>query len=184
MTRQFLARRPIENLRRFNLPEQAVVARVEKTEKEAEYLLARQSGFLGRLFPDEIQRAKAAHELTQVKTELEGRQRILRLIVETHVEGFRETCNTMLMAAKADMRRWLSDYLTRQIILLKTEMENNQAEFQALLERKHKRIQTIPIPELRDAELALLHNLIFEFHDLLDQMVRRYKSIVTEFIDA
>lgn len=184
MTRQFLARRPIESLQhRSHMPEQ-LVARVEATQQESENILAQQPGFLGRLFPDEIQKARAAHELAQAQTEFEGRQRILRLVVETHVQGFQEVCNVLLAKCKVESRRGLANFLVGQMNLLQAEMEDHQANFQALMERKQRRIETITIPELKESEQVVLSNMIYDFTDLLDKMIQRYKSIANEFIET
>lgn len=135
---------------------------------------------LRRLFPGQEERALRGHELAQVSTEFEFRQRALTMAVETKLQALEEMCNHVLVTGKSEIRRKRQAFFAEQRLQLQQAMNDVADTFNTEMQKRFDGLEQIRQPFLREREEQRLMKSADQFSDMLDQLVREFADIINE----
>lgn len=138
------------------------------------------ANLLRRLFPGHEERALRDHELAQVGTEFEFRQRALTMAVETKLQALEEMCNHVLVTGKSEIRRKRQAFFAEQRLQLQQSMNQVAASFNTEMQQRFDALEDIRQPFLREREEQRLMKSADQFGDMLDQLVREFADIINE----
>lgn len=143
-----------------------------------------QSRLLTRLFPNDLDRALRQHELEQVKTGFEYRQRALRMAVETKLQAVEEMCNQVLVTGKGEIRRQRQEFFAEQKLRLQETMNGCAERFHAEMERRFQALDKMRVEHIRQREEERLVRAVDEFHDMLEQLGADFLAIIHEGVSS
>lgn len=136
-----------------------------------------------RLFPGQEERALRNHELAQVNTEFEFRQRALQMAVETKVQALEEMCNHVLVTGKSEIRRKRQAFFAEQKLQLQKSMNDYADQFNDEMSSRFEQLDRHKHAFLREREEQRLLKSVDQFHDMLDQLGREFLDIINEGVN-
>jgi hypothetical protein len=139
---------------------------------------------LTRLFPSEMDRALRTHELEQVRTGFEYRQRALRMAVETKLQAIEELCNQALVTGKGEIRRKRQEFFAEQKLQLQATMNACTERFHAEMEQRFEAMDRLRVEYIRQREEQRLLRAVDEFHDMLEQLGADFLAIIHEGVSS
>ncbi|HYN77478.1 MAG TPA: hypothetical protein VES73_06775 [Lamprocystis sp. (in: g-proteobacteria)] len=137
-----------------------------------------------RLFPGEAERALRTHELDQLKTGFEYRQRALRMAVETKLQAVEELCNQVLVTGKGEIRRKRQEFFAEQKLQLQQSMNACTERFHVEMERRFDALEALRNAHIRAREEQRLERAVDEFHDMLEQLGADFLAIIHEGVSS
>ena len=115
-------------------------------------IIDKHRAFLQRLFPTKLQQALKNSELIQAKTELEFREKALKIAKESQLQAIKETYNDFLVTGKGAIRKDRSVFFAKQFHELEVEINKITSMFYQLIEEQHANMNKISIPFLKEME--------------------------------
>jgi len=148
-----------------------------------DHTLSRAHGnLIRRLFPGELEQIVHSHELEQVKTGFDYRQRLLHMAVETKLQAVEEMCNHLLVTGKSEIRRERQEFFARQSLKLQATMDECADAFNQQLDRRFERLNSLRNDCLRGREEERLLKAMTQFHEMLDELAAEFVAIIHEGI--
>lgn len=136
-----------------------------------------------RLFPGELERVVHVHELEQIKTGFDYRQRILHMAVETKLQAVEEMCNHLLVTGKSEIRRERQEFFAEQSLKLQVAMDECADAFNQQIDGRFQRLASVQHEYLRHKEEERLLKGVDQFHAMLDELATEFASIIHEGIN-
>lgn len=139
---------------------------------------------LARMFPGDMDRVLRQHELEQVKTGFEYRQRALHMAVETKLQAVEEMCNQVLVTGKGEIRRQRQEFFAEQKLRLQETMNACTERFHAEMEGRFEALDKMRVEHMRNREEQRLIRAVDEFHDMLEQLGEDFLAIIHEGVSS
>ena len=125
---------------------------IAKTDYNTTIILDKHRAFLQRLFPTKLQEAFNSSELRQAKTELEFREKALKIAKESQLQSIKETYNDSLVTSKGTIRKDRTVFFVKQFHELEVEINKITSMFYQLIEDQFANLGRISIPFLKEME--------------------------------
>lgn len=133
-----------------------------------------------RLFPGQEGRMVQAHELAQLQTGFDFRQRLLQMAVDTKLQAMEEMCNHLLVTGKGEMRCERQAFFAQKTLELQTKLDDNADKFNRQFDDRLQRLETIRHDHLRRREEERLIRTIDQFHAMLAELADEFMAIIHE----
>ena len=101
---------------------------VDRSSSAARELIERNATFLDRLFKGDLYRILEDSRIKQARTELDFRERALRIAKETQLQALQETYNQFLVKGKGKFRRDRAEFFAEQALILEKEIAGKTEE--------------------------------------------------------
>lgn len=170
-------------LERLGSQEQ-VVKNLTEDDRRNINLIRRNKTFIQKLFPSELQQVIDVHELNQAQSELEFREKALKLVKEAQLQCIQEIYNDFLERGKAKIRRDRTEFYLMQRNILQDAVNRECQKFTESITREFSRIDTITIPELKNREKERLYLMIESYHRTVRLLMEDFEEILYEKIRA
>lgn len=132
-----------------------------KNDYNTTVIIDKHRAFLQRMFPGKLQQALNNSELIQAKTELEFREKALKISKESRLQSIKETYNNFLVISKGTIRKDRAIFLSRQLQELEVEINEITSIFYQLIEDQYAKLDKISIPFLKVNILSLIFRTWF-----------------------
>ncbi|MBE2294542.1 MAG: hypothetical protein IAF00_06300 [Phycisphaerales bacterium] len=140
------------------------------------------NNLLRRLFPGELERVVYDHELEQIKTGFDYRQRLLHMAVETKLQAVEEMCNHLLVTGKSEIRRERQEFFAGQSLKLQAAMDECTDTFNQQIDGRFQRLDNLRNDYLRHKEEDRLLKAVEQFHAMLEELAAEFVAIIHEGI--
>ena len=147
-------------------------------------IIDKHRAFLQRLFPGKLQQALNNSELIQAKTELEFREKALKISKESRLQSIKETYNDFLVISKGTIRKDRAIFLSRQLQELEAEINEITSKFYKLIEEQYAKLDRISIPFLKEMEEKRIEESAGRFNDTVAKLMLDFKNILNEEVKA
>ena len=147
-------------------------------------IIDKHRAFLQRLFPGKLQQALNNSELIQAKTELEFREKALKISKESRLQSIKETYNNFLVISKGTIRKDRAIFLSKQLQELEVEINKITSMFYALIEEQYAKLDRISIPFLKEMEEKRIEESAGRFRDTVAKLMLDFKNILNEEVKA
>jgi hypothetical protein len=136
--------------------------------------------FLSRLFPGEIQREAARSRLNMAQNEFEFREKALRVLRDTQLRAIQEFCNDNLVRWGAGRHVEMATFIMECKSQLEERVTDLTDRFHDRVIRAYEKAENLPIPRLRDRELAQLESMVESYHAAVEELRRNFQTIVEQ----
>lgn len=148
------------------------------------YIIEKRRSFLQVLFPTKLQRALNKSELLQAKTELEFREKALKMAKESQLQTIKEIFNDFLVANKGTIRKDRAVFFAKQLQELEMEINKITSIFYQDIEEQYANLDRISIPFLKEMEEKRIEESAGRFKDTVDKLMLDFKNILNEEVKA
>ncbi len=155
-----------------------------KTDYNTTIIIDKHRAFLQRLFPTKLQQALNKSELIQAKTELEFREKALKIAKESQLQSIKETYNDFLVTSKGTIRKDRTVFFAKQLQELEVEINKITSMFYQLIEDQCANLDRISIPFLKEMEEKRIEESAGRFRDTVDKLMLDFKNILNEEVKA
>lgn len=145
---------------------------IEQTRKERHNWITR------RLDPKQQELQRGEKELIRISQE--ARNERLKMAKETQLQALKEYCNQYLSQGKAKVRAETARFLIEQAQQLLEEADQIADKFIDRIERKSQRLESVKVDRLRRRAEDQLNKEMDDFYELQNQLMAKYRSIVSE----
>lgn len=157
---------------------------VAKTDDNTTIIIDKRRAFLQRLFPTKLQQALNNSELIQAKTELEFREKALKIAKESQLHAIKETYNNFLVIGKTTIRKDRAVFFAEQLHELEVEINKiNNKSYQGI-EEQYAKLDRISRPFLRELEEKRIEESAGRFKDTIDKLLSDFINILDEEVKA
>ena len=129
---------------------------------------------------DPRQRELRRGELDLIRLTHKARRKQLEMVKEAQLQALKESCNQYLDRGKAKVRSETALFLIEQAQQLLEDADRIADKFINNIQRKADKLDSITVPRLRQRVEDQLNQEMDDFFDLQDQLMAKYKNIVSE----
>jgi hypothetical protein len=147
-----------------------------------EALIQKHRQILQRLFPTKMQKAIVDSDLAQAKTELEYRERALKMLKEAQLQAIEEKYNEYLKTGKAIIRSDSGLFFANKQSAFVDEINKICDNFYQLVERQYNKLQNLNIPFLKEIEEQRIKECAMQFKESVDKLMADFVHILDEKI--
>lgn len=153
---------------------------IVKIDANAVSIVDREAGFLARMFPSPIEKAKAESQLKMVKTETEFRERVLLIFRDTQMQAMREAYDVYLKQLKVEGRGNTATYIAKKLADLEAGINVETDRMIELLEERYDRLNRIKNDGIRAQEKVRLDEVLSGFYTTTRKLTDDFRNIVHE----
>lgn len=147
-----------------------------------EALIQKHRHILQRLFPTKMQKAIVDSDLTQAKTELEFREKALKILKEAQIQAIEEKYNEYLKTGKAIIRSDSGLFFANKQSAFVVGINKICDNFYQAVERQYDKLQNLKIPYLREIEEQRIEECAMQFKQSVDKLMADFVHILDEKI--
>lgn len=155
-----------------------------KTDYNTTIIIDKHRSFLQRLFPTNLQQALNKSELIQAGTELEFREKALKIAKESQLQSIKEIYNDFLVTGKGAIRKDRTVFFAKQLQELEVEINKITSMFYQLIEEQYAKMNKISIPFLKEIEEKRIEESAGRFNDTVATLMLDFKNILNEEVKA
>ena len=155
-----------------------------KTDYNTTIIIDKHRAFLQRLFPTKLQQALNNSELIQAKTELEFREKALKIAKESQLQSIKEIYNDFLVTGKGTIRKDRTVFFAKQLQELEVAISKITSMFYQLIEEQHANMDKISIPFLKEMEEKRIVESTGRFNDTVAKLMADFQNILNEEVKA
>jgi len=145
-------------------------------------IIDKHRAFLQRLFPTKLHQALNKSELILAKTELEFREKALKIAKESQFQSIKETYTEFLVTSKGKIRKDRTVFFAKQLQELEVEINKITSIFYQLIEDQYAKLDNIKIPFLKEMEDRRIEESAVRFNDTVAKLMLDFKNILNEEI--
>jgi len=147
-----------------------------------EALIQKHRQILQRLFPTKMQKAIVDSDLAQAKTELEYRERALKMLKEAQLQAIEEKYNEYLKTGKAIIRSDSGLFFADKQVDFDDGINKICDRFYSAVERQYDKLQNLKIPYLRELEEQRIEECVKQFQETMKKLTTDFAHILDEKI--
>jgi len=135
---------------------------------------------LRHLFPSKLQRAINESDLMQSKTELEYREKALKMLKESQLQAIQEKYNQFLQTGKTIIRKDSGIFFAEQLNIFEKAIDKICEVSYQRIEEQYDNLNNIRVPFLKTlAEKRLEENSV-QFHETIEKLMFSFRHILDE----
>jgi hemoglobin-like flavoprotein len=147
-------------------------------------IIDKHRAFLQRLFPTKLQQALNKSELIQARTELEFREKALKIAKESQLQSIQEIFNDFLIKGKSDIRGDRVVFFARKLQELEAEISGINDSFSAFIQEQQAKLDKISVPLLKQHAEKRIEKSMERFFDTVDKLMADFQNILNEEVKA
>lgn len=157
-----------------------VLRHVDIAEDTARSLVERKRTWLSRVWPDEIDRAKAEAEVRLAKTELQAIEKTLYLVRAAATQALEESLNSVLLKGQAQVRRDTLSFITGQKVAFIQEIQDLSVKAARAIARFAAEAESVPYGPAREMIEIQAQEQVILYKQWTDSALEKFKSIINE----
>lgn len=137
-----------------------------------------------KMFPGQLQKEFAVHELAQARTEFEFREKALKIARQSQIQAISEMYQDYLIRGKIPIRRERAEFVITQKIMLENRVTSLSLEFEANMVKHYELAEKIQIPSMKSLKFEMLDKTIENFFDLINELRENFRAILDEGVES
>jgi hypothetical protein len=137
----------------------------------------RRQGFLSRILPDPVERARMRGEALMVEKDSEFMRQVVDLLRQTQLANLQELADATRARVRGEMRKEVSEHFSRQWNELRDELSRQFYELTLKLEIEAARADQLTLNMSRDAVYHKIESDITRFFALQHQLMSAFQKL-------
>ena len=142
--------------------------------------LVKHRSILHRLFPTKFQKAIIESDLIQAKTELEYREKALRMLKDAQIQAIQEKYNEFLKTGKSIIRSDSGLFFANKLSEFEGEMNTICNNFYQVIENQYDKLKDIKIPYLKVIAEDRIEESAIRFKESVNKIMADFIHILDE----
>ena len=154
----------------------------DKTNSNITNFIDKNRSFLQHIFPSNLQKILNLSDLTQAKTELEFREKALKMAKESQLHSIKEVYNDFLIRGKGEIRKDRAVFFSQKLEEMEVEIDAITDLFIEVIQKRYLKLDKISVLLLKQFTEKQIEKSIEGFYNSINKLRGDFQNILNEEI--